>query len=58
MEKMDVVHATEPAVGMNVAIRSTELHKVYALIPDNLASRQAKIIGELSRREEKQQRIS
>lgn len=58
MEKMDVVHATEPAVGMNVAIRSTELHKVDALIPDNLASRQAKIIGELSRREEKQQRIS
>lgn len=36
--KMDLVHATEPAVGMNVAIRSTKLHQVDALISDNLAS--------------------
>lgn len=36
---MDLVHTTEPAVGMNVAIRSTELPQVDALSPDNLASR-------------------
>lgn len=38
MEKMDLVPRYRPAVGMNVAIRSTELHQVDAL-PENLASR-------------------
>jgi hypothetical protein len=33
-KKMDLVHATEPAVGMNVAIRKHgTIHQVDALVP-------------------------
>jgi hypothetical protein len=56
-KKMDLVHATEPAVGMNIAIRKHgTIHKVNASVPGILASRQAKIIGQPPRRGRKKKK--